>query len=192
MIVGGLAGIVTGAIIARNPVRSGVSSAAQGGSTWGSIYGAMIAGMFEPDDGDSVLVTSLIAGNIGLITGGLLGSRYGLSRERVRVINLGALVGGVAGLGVDLLVQPDDEQVALGIPLAFSIAGLAIAAQATRDSDLAPGQGGDGANALFSYDDGSLNLGVPLPLPTFMPAEDSNRRTVWRPGVTLNLLRARF
>jgi hypothetical protein len=191
MIVGGLAGIGTGAVIARNPVRSGVSSGAQGGSMWGSVYGAMIAGMLD-SDGDAVLVSSLLAGNVGLIAGAALAARHDLSRSRVRMISLGALVGGVGGVGIDLLIQPDDEAAALGIPLVMSLAGVAIAAHATRND--APDTGGpDGAGAaLLGWSDGGLSLGTPLPMPTFLPADDANGRTTWRPGVTVDLFRARF
>lgn len=192
MIVGGLAGIGAGAIIARNPVRSGVSSGAQGGSMWGSVYGAMIAGMFEPD-GDDVLVTSLITGNVGLLAGAALSARYDLSRSRVRLISVGALVGGVAGLGIDLLLQPDEETTALAIPLVTSLAGLGIAAHATRDRN-GGGQDapeGDGA-ALLGWADGELSLGAPLPLPALLVTEDANGRPAWRPGVSVGLFRATF
>lgn len=191
MIVGGLAGIGAGALIARNPVRSGVSSGAQGGSMWGSAYGAMVAGMLDRE-GDAILVTSLIAGNVGLLAGAALAAKHDLSRSRVRMINLGALVGGVGGVGIDLLVQPDDEETALGIPLVTSLAGLAIAAHTTRNSAPDPGDP-DGAGAsLLGWSDGALSLGTPLPLPAFLPADDVNGRPTWRPGVTVELFRARF
>jgi hypothetical protein len=196
MLVGGALGIATGAIIARNPVRSGVSSAAQGGSTWGSIYGAMLAEIVNGDDydsGDGVMVTSLIAGNIGLLAGGALAGKYDLSRGRVRMINLGALVGGVGGLGLDLLISPDDEGAAIGIPLVTSLAGLAIATHATRNDDRSFSEpGSDLGASLFSYGDDGLTLGTPLPIPTMLPYEDVNGRPTRRPGITMELFRAKF
>jgi hypothetical protein len=194
MVVGGLAGITTGALIARNPVRSGVSSAAQGGSIWGTLYGAAIAGMFDPDDGDAVLLSSLVGGNLGLVGGALAGRRYGLTRPRVRWINLGALVGALGGLGIDLLVQPDDEVVALGIPLATSIGGLVIAANATRD--MVPGLVDRGEpdmdGALLGYSSGRWHVAPPVPVPAMLPRDDANGRTEWRPGLTVELFRAKF
>jgi hypothetical protein len=196
MIFGGLAGIATGAVIARNPVRSGVSSAAQGGSTWGSIYGAMLAEMFDSDDGgdgDGVLLTSLLLGNAGLLAGELLGSAYDVSRPRVRLMNLGALGGGLVGLGIDLLAEPGDNA-AIAIPLASSVAGLAIATVATRGREGvrggAPGGGDD--MALLGYTDGGWRVGAPMPIPTALPIDRDDGRIDWVPGLRLELFRARF
>ncbi|MDH3271356.1 MAG: hypothetical protein OEN56_08500, partial [Gemmatimonadota bacterium] len=133
MIIGSLAGITGGALLARNPIRSGVASGAQGGSIWASIYGAMIAALGDPD-GDEVLASALIGGNVGLVAGAALASKFDVSRARVRMINLGALVGGVGGLGIDLLVQPDDDETAILIPLIASMAGMGIAIGSTRRS----------------------------------------------------------
>ena len=194
MVVGGLAGITTGAVIASNPVRSGVSSAAQGGSIWGSFYGAAIAGMIDSDDGDAALLSALLAGNAGLVAGALAGRKYGLTRPRVRWINLGALVGALGGLGIDLLVQPDDEAVALGIPLVASVAGLGIAAHSTRTmrANLRDGEDAGFDGALLGYGRDGWRLGTPIPVPAFLPRDDVNGRTEWRPGVTVHLLRASF
>jgi hypothetical protein len=192
LVVGGLAGIAAGAVIARNPVRSGVSSGAQGGSIWGTVYGGMVVGMFDPDGENAGLAATLIAGNLGLFAGAALAGKYQVSRPRVRMINLGALVGLIGGLGVDLLINADGEKVALGIPLVTSMAGLGIAAHATRNSDRRFGPGDDTGGALFGWTDRGLQLGAPMPMPTMLPAEDVNGRRAWRPGVSVELFRARF
>ena len=194
MIVGGLAGIVTGALIARNPVRSGVSSGAQGGSIWGTIYGGLGAGLVDPDmDGDALLASVLIAGNVGLIAGGALAGKYDLSRSRIRMINLGALVGGLGGVGIDLLIQPDSDRALIAIPLLTSIIGLGVAAIATRGSDRGVERSeGDLGTALFTYRDGALRVSTPMPMPTLLPFEDPSGRRKWRPGISLELLRAKF
>ena len=197
MILGGLAGITTGAIIARGPVGSGTSSAAQGGSIWGTLYGAAIAELVSGDadgGGDGVLLTSLIAGNVGLIGGAALARKYDLTRPRIRMINLGAIVGGIGGLGIDLLVSAEDET-ALAIPLVTSIGGLIIAAAATGDGEGGrpdPGPAEDFGASLLDWRDGRLSLNPPLPAPTLLPMDDVTGRPQWRPGLRLELFRAKF
>lgn len=194
MVIGGLAGITTGGLLARNPIRSGVASGAQGGSTWGTIYGLMITGIVDEDvNDDGLLLATLLAGNGGLVAGAALAHSYDLSRGDIRMINLGALVGGLAGLGLDLLIQPDDTEVALGIPLVTSLVGLGIAASRTSgDGASEAGEVPDMDLALLDYRDGTLTVNTPLPQPTLLPMERPNARTEWKPGLTVELFRARF
>lgn len=196
MIIGGLAGIVTGAILARNPVRSGVSSAAQGGSTWGSVYGALVAELFDEDDwgdNEAVLAASLIAGNVGLLAAERLASAYDVSRPRVRLINLGALGGGLVGLGVDLLTDPGDNA-AIAIPLVSSVTGLVIATLASGGRDRVEDRTPDSAEgtALLSYSGGVWQRGSLLPVPTLLPFDRRDGRPGWAPGVRVEWLRMRF
>lgn len=194
MVIGGLAGITTGALLARNPIRSGVASGAQGGSIWGTIYGTMLTGMVDNESGgDGLLTVALLSGNLGLLVGAGLASEYDLSRSDVRIINLGALVGGLAGLGLDLLIQPDHESAAIGLPLATSVIGLGIGAANTGGSgDREEEQQSDLDAALFDYRGGSLSMRAPLPRPTLLPMERPGAPTVWKPGLTVELFRARF
>lgn len=194
MVVGGLAGITAGGLLARNPIRSGVASGAQGGSTWGSIYGLMITGILNEDiSDDGLLLATLLAGNGGLVAGAALAASYDLTRGDVRMINLGALVGGLGGVGLDLLIQPDDTEVALVIPLATSLLGLGIAASRTGGGGVDDGgEVPEAGAALIDYRDGSLTLNTPLPRPALLPMERPNARTEWRAGLTVDLFRARF
>ena len=66
----------------------------------------------------------MMTGNAGLAAGALAGSRWPLSRSRARLISVGGLIGGVGGLGIVMITQPDNDDVAIGIPLVGSIAGL--------------------------------------------------------------------
>jgi hypothetical protein len=141
MIAGGLVGVVTGAILSRRDIPTGVAAGAHYGSLWGTWIG--VAGAYLADlEGDDVMATTLLVGNAGLVGGAYLANRHDLSRNRLRLISLGGLLGGLAGLGVDLLVQPDDDKVLLGIPLFLSGAGLAAATHMTRDYDARSGPGG--------------------------------------------------
>lgn len=198
MVVGGLAGVGAGALLARGPISSGVASAAQGGSIWGSVYGAMVAGILDDTLDDKALAAALISGKIGLLGGAALASRYDVGRDRVRMINLGALIGGLGGLGLDLLIQPDDTRSGIAIPLVTSLAGAILATANTSDrprpsageAGEAGGVGvGQGA-ALLGWADGSLRIQPPLPMPTMIPVDDPNGRRSWTPGLAVEVFRA--
>jgi hypothetical protein len=190
MVVGGLAGVVAGSLIARNPVPSAVATGANLGSLWGTWFGAASTVLFDIDD-DAAMLTTLLAGNVGLGVGALAASRLNMSRSRVRMVSIGGVVGAVGGLGLDLIIQPDDEKAAIAIPLAGSIVGLAIAMGTTRDRDVVPGAGEDSGNALVNLNDGKLSLSMPLPTPTLVPGEGRGRPE-WRPAASLELFRASF
>lgn len=197
MIAGGLVGVVSGAILSRRDIPTGVAAGAHYGSLWGTWIGVAGAYLFDLE-GDDVMASTLLVGNAGLVGGAYLANRHDLSRNRLRLISLGGLLGGLAGLGVDLLVQPDDDKVLLGIPLALSGVGLAAATHMTRDYDVRSGLGGPnargaaGRNALFGFDREGASLDLPVPMPTLLRAEDANGRDRWVPGLTLTLLRGAF
>jgi hypothetical protein len=203
MIVGGAAGIATGALLARRPIRLGTASGAHYGSLWGTWLG-FGTGVLADADEESLLAAALIGGNTGLIAGGLLAGRHDMSRNRIRLVSLGGLLGGLGGAGLDLIVQPDDERVAMAIPLAASLAGLAVAAHVTRDYDRAPFETGnddapsgfldrlESGGALVQGRQGSWTLAAPLPRPVLLPVDDRTGRTRWRAGLSIRLLHAVF
>jgi hypothetical protein len=190
MVVGGLAGVVAGSLIARQPVPSAVATGANLGSLWGTWFGAASTVLFDIEN-DAAMLTTLLAGNVGLGAGALAASRLNMSRSRVRMVSIGGVVGAVGGLGLDLIIQPDDDKAAIAIPLAGSIVGLAIAMGTTRDRQIVPGAGEDMGSALFNLNDGELRLGMPLPTPTLVPWEGRGRPE-WRPAASLELFRASF
>lgn len=164
---GGVAGIITGAILARKPISSGVATTVSFGGMWGAGFGAAFAGLADLE-GDDVFASSLIGGNAGLVAMAVLAPRWDPSRSRARLVSLGGVVGLLGGLGLDLLVQPGDEKVAIAIPTATSAVGLLLASRATRHLDQRepPGGGGEGGaspfgGALLRYDGGQLGLDVP-------------------------------
>lgn len=190
MVLGGLAGITTGALLAREPVASATAAGANYGSLWGSWFG-VAAGVLADQEDDGLLAMALLGGNAGLVSGALLTPRWGWSRNRWRVVSAGGLLGGLAGLGMDLLVQPDDEKVVVAIPLAGSLVGLGIGRAMSRDMDgPAEGDGGEVGSLLHLGRDGAI-LGIPVPRPRLRPVYGPGRtelRAEW--GITL--LSARF
>lgn len=194
MILGGVAGIAAGSLIARNPVPWAVATAANHGALWGTWFGVAGAVLADVED-DGLMGTTLVAGNLGLVGGAFLADQLGWSRNRVRMVSVGGLIGGLGGLGIDLIIQEESDKTAVAIPLATSLLGLAVASAMTGHLD-APARGGagdvpPGDFALLSVDGGRLRLGTPVPTPTLVPWEGDGRPG-WRPAVSLPLFRATF
>ncbi|MGH7504619.1 MAG: hypothetical protein ACRELX_03170, partial [Longimicrobiales bacterium] len=191
-VAAGLAGITTGALIARKPISAGTATTVNFGGLWGSLFG-IAGGVLAGLEDDDLLAATLVGGNAGLVTTAILAPRWQMSRNRARLVSIAGVLGGVAGAGILLLTQPDDERIAITIPLAGSIAGLAIGAATTRDYDQGGAAGGDGpeGNALLEWRGGRPRLGTPLPLPGLVRAGDGPRAP-WRPAARLMLFRARF
>lgn len=192
-VAGGLAGIVTGALISRKPISAGLATTVNFGALWGTWIGVATGVITEGDDGtsdDHVLIGSLLGGNAGLVTTAILAPRWQLSRNRARLISLSGLIGGIAGLGIDLLAQPEDDEAVFAIPLVTSLAGLAIGAYTTRGYD-AGGGGGDGAagEALLDVRDGRWSLDLPPVTPALRRDPRTGDRAL---GARVRLFSARF
>lgn len=186
-VVGGLAGIATGALLARKPISAGTAATVSLGSMWGTGYGAALAYLLDAE-GDDVLLSALLGGNAALV-GTALGQRnWQLTESRARLISLAGIVGGLAGVGIDLIAGADDEKTSVLLPTIGATAGLAFGAFATRSRDVDPNEPGDaGRDALLEVRDGNLRLGGAMPVPVALQAD---RRTV--AGVYLPVFSARF
>lgn len=205
MVLGGLTGIATGAVLARRPISPGLATTVNFGALWGTWFG-VATGVLLDLEGDDHLAATLVGGDAGLLTTALLGPGWDLSRSRARLISIAGVIGGLAGAGLDLLLMPDDEKVAMGIPLTTSILGLGVGAMATGEDEGGPGSSGGTADpsappdiadhslpegALVSLARGRLGLAVPAPFPTLLPL-DRPDGPAWEPGIGLTLFRARF
>jgi len=162
-VIGGLAGIGTGAMLARKPISSGVATTVSFGATWGAVYGFALGALTDLED-DDLLVAGLAGGDAGLLAMALLAPRWNPSLGQARLVSLGGVVGGLAGLGLDLIIQPDDENVAILIPTVTSAAGLLVAANSLRsrgsdDGGNDPGAGG--GSSLLDYRHGRWQLRTP-------------------------------
>jgi hypothetical protein len=184
-VVGGLLGVGTGAVLARRPITPGTAAAVSLGALWGSWFGfagSYIAGL----DDDDLFAATLLAGNAAVVAGAVAAPRWKLTESRARLISLGGLIGGLAGVGVLLIAQPDDEKVAIAIPMATSAAGLAAGAVTTRDR-FADDAGGPGGGALLNRDRGRWALDVP-----HASVRLNRRDSELRAAAYVQLLRARF
>jgi hypothetical protein len=162
------------------------------GALWGTWFGFASGILLDLED-DSLFGATLIGGDAGLLTTALLAPGWNVSRSRARLVSIFGVIGGLSGLGIDLLSQPDDEKVAVGIPLATSIVGLAIGVGRTRDYDRpdpVPGSFGYSV-ALFERVRGRWSVGVPLPVPRMLDVPGP-RGVERRPALLLTLLNAEF
>lgn len=190
-VVGGLAGIGVGTLLSQRRLTPGTASVVNFASLWGTWFGVAGGILMDLED-DDLLAATLVGGDAALLAGALLAPKWNVSRSRARLVSIAGVLGGLGGAGIDLLAKPDDDKVALGIPLAGSVLGLAIGALTTRGrDDTAEGPGAPGDGALFTLDGGQLAFGVPAPRPTLVPSPGPSR-PIWRPALALDLFRASF
>ena len=196
MVIGGLSGIAAGALLARRPISRGVASTANYGALWGTWFGVATSILMDFDEGDQPLTGALIGGNVGLLTTALLAPGWNISRNRARLVSIAGVIGGLGGLGLDLLFQPDDDKTLVAIPFATSLLGLAIGAVTTRDSDAEPVPPDNSlsslSGALFQLDEGRFGVGFPTPTPTFIRVDVPWGGTALKPAAAFTLFAARF
>ena len=194
-VLGGLVGTLTGAAIARSKnITTGTSTMVEFGSLWGLWYSGATAALLEVDGEDAGLTWLLLGGNVGLLAGALGGPQLGWSASRARLVSITGLAGLMAGLGLDLLFDVDDEQGAFAIPMATSLAGLVAGAEWTRDHDATRRDFGERASsgALLGARDGRVGLGVPVPTPALLPTGYDGQRVRREPGINLRLFDLTF
>ena len=193
MIIGGLSGIAAGALLSRKPISRGVATTVNFGALWGTWFGVAASILMDFDEGDQPLAGALIGGNAGLAATALLAPRWNITRNRARLISIAGVIGGLSGVGLDLLIQPEGEKTAIAIPLATSILGLAIGATSTMDDD--PGLDSTDpslSGALLRFDGEHFGVGLPTPSPTVVPLDLPSGLTIWKPAVSFTLFAAKF
>jgi hypothetical protein len=202
MIVGGAVGVAAGALLSRGSLTDAQATGANLGALWGSWFG-VAAGVLADLEDDDLLAATLVGGDVGLAAGALATPGLGWSRNRWRMVSLGGLLGGLAGLGIDLLASVDDEKTAVGIPLATSVIGLGVGVAASRNHDGGQGEFGPAAGALLEFDvgrgevevggrgGGEVRIGTPLPSFRRLPVERDGA-VRWRTTLGVTLLRVGF
>ncbi len=195
MLLGGLAGMGTGAILGqRNEISPGTATATSLAAMWGTGYGVGTAILLDMK-GKGPLALAVLGGNAALLGEAAIAPRSRISRERARVISVAGLAGVLAGLGVDVLIRVDNDRVAAGIPMLGGTLGLVMGSAATRSmapEAAVPGRGAPGGapggGALLNVRDGRLGMSVPAATP--MLTSDRGRGS--GTAVFVPLLSARF
>jgi hypothetical protein len=185
-VLGGFAGMGTGAVLGRKPITAGTAAAVSTSAMWGTWFGwgsGFIAGLEDR----TLLTTTLLAGNAALLAAGIVAPDWNVSESRVRMVDVSGLIGGLAGAGIAMILTPEDDRVAIGIPLVTSAMGLAAGVHYTRDRF----DGGDGASpggALINRDGGG-RWAVRVPAASLALQRGDDRL---QPAAYVPLLQARF
>jgi hypothetical protein len=185
-VAGGLIGIGTGAVLAQKPITAGTAAVVTSSGMWGTWFGWTLPYIVTGVEDDALLTTTLIAGNASLLGAALLAPEWQMTESRMRLIDVGGLIGGLAGLGLTLIVQPDSDRTIIALPVIGSAVGLLAGVHLTRDHS-APEADGAGRGALLNLDGGRWALDMPDPGLTVQRVQGD-----LRPAAYVPLVRARF
>ena len=190
-VIGGLAGMGTGLWLSNKHIPRGDMALVDHGALWGTWYGLALGIILNKED-DALLAFTLLGGDAGLLAAIPAARAWRPTRGQVRLASVAGLAGGVAGLGIDLLVQPEDEETAVAIPTVTATIGLIVGAitvrgKGRRDAGSSP----DFREALLNIGD-EITVGMPLPFAGALPTLDEHGRRRLRPALSVNLLSARF
>lgn len=190
-VIGGLAGIGTGLWLTSKHIPTGDMALVDHGALWGTWYGLALGIILDKED-DTLLAFTLLGGDAGLLAAIPAARAWRPTRGQVRLASVAGLAGGVAGLGIDLIVQPEDGETAVAIPTVTATVGLIVGAVTVRGKGRSHARSApDSREALLNVGD-DLTVGVPLPVPGALPSLDERGRRRLAPAINFNLLSARF
>lgn len=194
-IVGGMAGLVTGGLLAQklNPSH-GAATMIELGSLWGVWYGLAGAVVADVQEDDAALTWALMGSNVGLVASALAARSWEMGAGRARIISAAGLAGGVAGLGLDLLMSVDDETAAIMIPTVTSALGLVAGAFMTQqfDSGTPTPNSASAQLGLVSLESGQWSIGLPAIEPAEMLLPDRMRGLKPGLGARVSVFSAEF
>ena len=133
--ISGLGGIAAAAYLANEiDFSEGHAALTSSGLQWGAWFGLVFAAVADHEDED-LLRDMLLGSDIAILGTGIATKNVEMSAARVRLINLGGVIGTVFGFGIDLLTEVDESSTALAVAGAGSVVGLAAAVNLTRNYD---------------------------------------------------------
>jgi len=128
-LAGGLAGIGSAIAVAGALQPSGGYASLMNSSVWWGAWLGLIGAVMA--DAEDALPASLIGSDV-LLLGTALGARNtGMTTKRVRLMNLGGVLGAVTGSGLVVLAHVEDDRAAGSIIGIASLIGAGIAIHAT-------------------------------------------------------------
>jgi hypothetical protein len=179
----GIAGSSIGLLVANTySPSSGDIELVRSSILWGTTTGLLLTLVIAPDTSEEKAFTAAgLTMDAGLLAGIGLANYFELSRNRVLIIDAGALAGGLTGLGIAWLATGSGDaniRTLAASALGGMVAGIAVAAFATRDLDDEDDARAAGPSipALFARGaDGRWGFGRPGPVPVF---DGTGRRLV--------------
>lgn len=191
-LVGSLAGLGAGVALARSVnISPGTAAMIEFSGYWATWYGVASGVLFAWED-DRLLTLALVSGDAGVLAASLIAPGLDVSVGRARLISVTGLVGALAGLGLDLLLDVQDDKTAIAIPMAASLAGLGLGVAWTKNYDTRASDESPGPNALLNLRPGRAGLGVPTPIPAVLTTGFNGSRMRRELGVKVPLLQATF
>jgi hypothetical protein len=143
------------------------------GLLWGAVGGALATFAIAPDASSTSAFKAIAASmDAGFLVGVGVAKSFDLSRNRVLIIDAGALTGGLFGLGIAWLAAGTDNsgRGLAAASLGGMLAGIGVAAWATRHldaQDVAVVQAPSLPAMLARDADGRWRFGTPGALPVF-------------------------
>jgi hypothetical protein len=167
LIGGQLAGSLLGHMVWRETRPSeGQVSLVNTFAIWSPALASLALATIAPDvHEDTAQTVALVATDAGILAGSYLASTLpAISRGRTLLIDAGALVGGLGGAGIALIIGGDsvDEQVGFSMTLLGTATGLGLAAYFSRGWDIPDAP--DARLTLMPNRDGGLSAGVMVEL----------------------------
>jgi len=134
-ILAGLTGIGIATMLANKiDFSEGHAAVTSSGLEWGAWYGLVFAVIADHEEED-LLRDMLLGSDLFILGAGIASRNVKASESRIRLINLAGLVGTVAGFGVDLLLEVDDDATGMAIVGSGSTLGLILGALSTHKYD---------------------------------------------------------
>jgi hypothetical protein len=164
------------------------------GSLWGVWYGLAGSVVADADGDNSALTWALLGSNVGLVASAIAANSWEMGAGRARIISAAGLAGGVAGLGLDLLTDVDDEDVAVLIPTITSAIGLVAGAFMTQrfDSGSPTPNSTPAQLGLLSLESGQWSVGLPALEPARMLLPNRLKGQRLGLGARVSLFSAKF
>jgi hypothetical protein len=184
-VLGGLAGIAAAsALTSKVEFTEGHGELTHSANLWGAWFG-IVAGVLLDHQNDDLLRFALIGSDALVLGTGLATKGSPLKEKQVRLVNLAGLMGGVMGLGIILIAQPEDETGVMAILGLSSLTGLIVGytgmsnTTATTTTSAIP--------AGTRPWDLSRAAAKPLPLPQLVVYRDLTRRGRLIPAVGVTI-----